>query len=70
MVASVVYDLTLPKLVAAIIRGISGVVVNGLGHLFAKEFGDQAYFVAMTSISRFFFCAIHSPSHFSDCSSW
>ena len=70
MVASVVYDLTLPKLVAAIIRGISDVVVNGLRHLIDKDSREQAYFVAMTSISRFLFCAIHSPSHLSDCSSW
>ena len=38
MVASVVYDLALPKFVAAIIRGISEVGFNGLRHLFTKGF--------------------------------
>jgi hypothetical protein len=29
-----------------------------------------AYLVATTNMSRFFLSAIHSPTHFSDCSSW
>ncbi len=57
MVASVVYGLALPKLVAAIIRGISGVCCyEWTGTIYVqKDSEKQAYFVAMTSMSRFFF---------------